>query len=67
MRDEPVGTVYLMDGGEPLDIPERPAFEILPNGWITVVRNGTTFHYPPTSVDRVEIASGVDRVEAASQ
>lgn len=57
MRDEPVGTVYLADGDEPLAIPDHPAFELLPNGWITVVRNGTTLHYPPRMVDHVEIAT----------
>lgn len=57
MKKDSVGTVYLADDGEPLAIPSQPAFDLLPSGWITVVRNGTTLLYPPGRIDHVEIAS----------
>lgn len=54
MSEETAGTVYLTDGDEPLLIPRSEAVVFEPNGWLTVERDGTSFHYPPWRIDHVE-------------
>ena len=57
MQDDHWGTVYFTNGDDPMGFPEFKDFTIESNGWLTVEVDGSANHYPPTSIDHVEVVS----------